>query len=176
MSEARGPQPTADPGGKPKERVSLLWFATALLRERRVILVCTAVGIVVSAVIALLLQTTFTTTFSFLPQATQDQGRAGLPSVAGQFGISRGALGGAKQSPQHSSDRLIACGVLGPIAADSVPLGADGAQRTLRKGCGAERDVADRTDLANAPDTQVACAKRAPLSALVAFRPVACGV
>jgi uncharacterized protein involved in exopolysaccharide biosynthesis len=150
MTEARGPQATGDPGGKPEEGVSLLWFAAVLLRERRVILVCAAVGIVVSVAIALLRQRTYTTNFSFLPQAAQDQSRAGLASLAGQFGLNLGSLGGAPPPPQLYADLLLTREVLGPIARDSFPVDADGAMRVplaafLKVGAGAPQVVADKT-------------------------------
>ena len=150
MTEARGPQPTSDPGGKPEEGVSLLWLAVVLLRGRRVILVCTVFGIVVSVAIALLRQTTYTTTCRFLPTAPPDQSRAGLASLAGQLGISLGSLGGAQQSPQLYADLLSTRGILGPIAADSFPVGADSATRVplakfLKVGVGTAPVVIDKT-------------------------------
>jgi len=108
------------------------------------------VGIALSLAIALLRRTTYTTTFSFLPQATQDQSRAGLASLAGQFGISLGAVSGAEQSSQLYADLLMTRGVLGPIAVDSFSVSTDSAARVplaefLRVGSGTPPVVADKT-------------------------------
>lgn len=150
MTEARGPQATRDPDGLQEDGVSLFWLAAVLLRNRRFIAIITAVGIVVSVALALLRQTTYTTTFTFLPQATQDQSRAGLASLAGQFGINLGSLSGAQQSPQLFADLLVTRGVLGPIAADSFSVSADSTPRMplatfLKVGRGAPLLVADKT-------------------------------
>lgn len=129
MTQARDPQTPRDVGDVAKQSVSMFWFAALLLRERRLILMYSAVGIVVSVAIALLRQTTYTTSFTFLPQATQDRSRAGLVSLAGQFGINLGPLGGAQAPSQLYADLLETREVLGPIAKDSFPV--DGSSGTL---------------------------------------------
>jgi uncharacterized protein involved in exopolysaccharide biosynthesis len=142
-------QLSQEPSIAKDESVSVLWILAVLVRERRLLLAFTTAGIILGLAIALLRQTTYTTTFSFLPQATQDQSRAGLVSLAGQFGISLSALGGAEQSPEIYADLLTRRGVLGPIAADSFPLGADSATRVplatfLKVGAGAPSVVAEK--------------------------------
>jgi uncharacterized protein involved in exopolysaccharide biosynthesis len=82
-------------------------------------------GISLGLAIALLRPKTYTTTFSFLPQSAPDPTRAGLAGLAGQFGISLGALVGEPQSPQLYADLLMTRAVLGPIAIDSFPVGPD---------------------------------------------------
>lgn len=108
------------------ESVSLLWLVAVLLRERRLLAAFTAAGAVVGVALALMRPTTYTTNFSFVPQ-TGGSSRAGLSSLAGQFGISLGALDGETQPPQFYADLVSTRGVLGPIARDSVPAGPDGA-------------------------------------------------
>lgn len=130
--------------------VSPLWLAALLLRERRLIVIITAAGMLASVALALLRPTTYTTTFTFLPQAAQDQSRAGLAGLAGQFGINLASLAGAQQSPQLYADLLVARGVLAPIAADSFPVGADSAvwvplATFLEVGRGAPPVVAEKT-------------------------------
>ena len=153
MTEAQVPQPIGEPGGKAEEGVSIFWLAALLLRERRTMIRGTILGLLTSVAIVLLRQTTYTTTFSFLPQAAQDQSRAGLASLAGQFGISLaslGALGGAQQSPQLYADLLLTREVLGPIASDTFPVDADSLARQplatfLKVGGGTPSVVADKT-------------------------------
>jgi uncharacterized protein involved in exopolysaccharide biosynthesis len=98
----------------------------------------------------LLRATTYTTTFSFLPQATQDQARAGLTGLAGQFGLNLAALGGSQPPPKLYADLLLTREVLDPIATDSFPVDADTARRValaefLDVGRGSPLLVADKT-------------------------------
>ena len=129
MAEERAQAPAGQPGGT-EDEVSLLWVAAVLLRNRRLIAIITTVGIVVALVIVVFRPKTFTTTFSFLPQATQDPNRAGLSSLAGQFGINVGSLGAAQESPQLYADLLMTREVLGPIATDSFPVDGESSART----------------------------------------------
>ncbi len=129
MSEVRELRHRGSQARTPDEGTSLVWLAVVLLRGRRVLLWCATVGVVVSLAICLLRRTYYTTSFSFLPTATQDQSRAGLASLAGQFGISLAALAGAQQPPQLYADLLTTRGILGPIADDSFAPGADSTQR-----------------------------------------------
>jgi uncharacterized protein involved in exopolysaccharide biosynthesis len=129
MTEERALVPAGPPAGT-EDGVSLLWVAAVLLRNRRLIATIATVGIVLALVIVVLRPKTYTTTFSFLPQTTQDPSRAGLSSLAGQFGITLGSLGGAQESPQLYADLLTTREVLGPIAADSFFVEADRGART----------------------------------------------
>jgi uncharacterized protein involved in exopolysaccharide biosynthesis len=113
--------PSEDPPAVP-----LPWILAVLLRERRLIAAFTAIGLVLAIALALLKGPTYTSTFSFLPQSGEDQGRLGLASLAGQFGISVGGLGGGSQHPQLYADLLVTRGVLATIARDSV---TDGQRR-----------------------------------------------
>lgn len=54
-----------------------------LLRERATILKFVIAGMVFGLVIALLRPASYTTTFSFIPQANEDAARGGLASLAG---------------------------------------------------------------------------------------------
>ncbi|MDZ4257991.1 MAG: GNVR domain-containing protein [Gemmatimonadales bacterium] len=125
MTDAPDEQPTDSRRDTQSDGVSLLWLAAVLLRRRRFIAIVTGVGIVLSLAIALLRPTTYTTTFTFLPQAQQDQNRAGLASLAGQFGLNLGSLGGTEQSPQLYADLLVTRGVLSPIATGSFHVDHD---------------------------------------------------
>jgi uncharacterized protein involved in exopolysaccharide biosynthesis len=107
------------------DQVSLLWILAVALRERRTILGITGLGVAITLVVALLRSPTYTTTFSFVPQTTQDAGRAGLANLAGQFGLPLGVIGGAAQSPQFYADLLSTRSILAPIAADSFAASDD---------------------------------------------------
>jgi uncharacterized protein involved in exopolysaccharide biosynthesis len=125
MTESPEREPSGAPSLDYSGEVSTPWILGILLRERRFILAFIGVGIFFGTALALLRPTTYTSTFSFLPQAPQDPSRAGLASLAGQFGISLAALGGPAQPPQFYADLLSTREVLGPIAIDSVPIGPD---------------------------------------------------
>src|SRR6266849_6088511 len=129
MTEPRIRAPSSEPSIVKDEGVSLLWLLAVVVRERRLILAFTAAGIILGLAAALLRPKTYTTTFSFLPQSEQDPSRAGLANLAGQFGISLGALGGSAEPPQLYADLLVTRAVLGPIATDSFPIGPDSARK-----------------------------------------------
>lgn len=121
------PSPTdsAPPAAASGGEVSLLWLTDTLWQARRTLLWFTVAGLVAGAALALLRGRTYTTTFSFLPQASQDGrsglgGMAGLAGLAGQFGIPLGLLGGSQTPPQLYADLLLTREVLVPIVADSV--------------------------------------------------------
>jgi uncharacterized protein involved in exopolysaccharide biosynthesis len=100
--------------------VSIAWVLLALLRHRRHILVPTVVGMLIGLAFALTRRPTFTTDFSFIPQASQDATRGALAGLAGQLGISLGGGGGPSQPPQFYADVLESRGVLGGLTGDSV--------------------------------------------------------
>jgi uncharacterized protein involved in exopolysaccharide biosynthesis len=102
-----------------QEQISLLWILAVLLRERRTILTFTGAGGIIALLFALFRTPTYTTSFSFVPQQMQDPGRAGLASLAGQFGLSLGTITGQAQSPQFYADLLRTRELLMPLAADS---------------------------------------------------------
>ena len=105
--------------------ISLLGMLAVLVSERRLIMACTAAGIIGGVALALVRPKTYTSTFSFLPQSTQDPSRTALAGLAGQLGIPAGALPGAAQSSQLYADILVTRAVLAPIAADSFAAGPD---------------------------------------------------
>ena len=111
--------------------VSLFWLLAVLLRERKTVLAFTAAGVVISLAVALLRQKTYTTAFSFVPQTAQEPSRAGLASLAGQFGISLGigSVGGLSESPQFYADLLFTRDVLSPIATDSFTVDGGAGKR-----------------------------------------------
>ena len=100
--------------------IPLPWLLVALLRGRRLLIAFVLIGMVTGVVLALLKGTSYTATFSFIPQSTDATARSGLASLAGQFGISVGGLGGTPQPPQLYADLLKTRGVLTPIVRDSV--------------------------------------------------------
>jgi uncharacterized protein involved in exopolysaccharide biosynthesis len=102
------------------EGVSLYWVLAMLLRRRRLILAMAALGGLAGLLVASLRPATYTSSFSFLPQSSQDPRSAGLASIAGQFGISLGALGATSTPPQLYADLIVTREVLGPIAQSSV--------------------------------------------------------
>jgi len=132
MTEPRIRSPSHEPNIARDDSVSLLWLLAVLVRDRRVILSCTVAGIILGLAIALLRPKSYTTTFSFIPQASPDASRAGLVGLTGlaqQFGMSLGDLGGGMQSPQLYADLLVTRAVLGPVATDSFAVGPDSATR-----------------------------------------------
>jgi uncharacterized protein involved in exopolysaccharide biosynthesis len=130
MSVERQELVYANAAGAARERFWLAWIATVLLRERRLILTLTAVGVAIGLALALLRRPTYTTSFSLLQRAaSQDANRAGLANLAGQFGIALGSLGGASEPPQLYADLLETREVLAPIARDSFTVDAAGRGR-----------------------------------------------
>ncbi|HEY4132652.1 MAG TPA: hypothetical protein VGM50_18710 [Gemmatimonadaceae bacterium] len=101
--------------------ISVPWLVAAVAHRRRMILAVAAFGFLLSLVVALLRVTYFTATFSFVPQAGQDQSRAsGLASLAGQFGINLGAVAGQGPSPQLYADLLHTREILAVVVNDTV--------------------------------------------------------
>jgi uncharacterized protein involved in exopolysaccharide biosynthesis len=115
--------------GSSNEESSLLWLLAVILRERRIVIACTAVGVAVGLMIALARKPTYTSSFSFLPQSAQDANAAGLAGLAGQFGISLGSLGGSSQPPQLYADLIVTREVLAPIALDSFSVSGNAKER-----------------------------------------------
>jgi uncharacterized protein involved in exopolysaccharide biosynthesis len=102
-----------------ESQLSLLWIVAVLVRERRTILIGAGIGVLIGLAIASLRKPTFTSSFSFVPQAGQDAGRSGLANLAGQFGILLGTGQAQAQSPQFYADLLESRELLAPIAADT---------------------------------------------------------
>ncbi len=129
-------------------QISLLWMVAVLVRERRTILFATAGGIAIGLGIALLSAATYTTSFSFVPQASESN-TSGLASLAGQFGVSLGDMSGQGRSPQFYADLLETGELLAPVAKDSFPpaLGARPVRLTeFMKALGStDAEVVDRT-------------------------------
>lgn len=122
MTDQVEPGERAIAGAGATGEVSFPWIVAVLLRDVRTILVVVAAGFILALAAALLRPTYYTSTFSFVPQSGQDQTRSGLASLAGQFGISVGALGGQSQPPQLYADLLDTREILGKIARDTVIL------------------------------------------------------
>lgn len=102
------------------EGVPLFRLAAIVLRERRLVRLVMAAGLAITLAVALLRPSTYTTSFTFLPQETSEQNGAALASLAGQFGLSLGAGAGAEQSPEFYADLLTTRRLLAPIVTDSV--------------------------------------------------------
>lgn len=113
------------------EEISLLVLLAAVLRRRKLVLAIFAAGAAITLGMALTKERTFTSSFSFAPQASPDAGRAGLASLAGQVGLSLGGGGNMAQSPQFYADLLATREVLGPIASDSFAVMPSGPRRPL---------------------------------------------
>jgi uncharacterized protein involved in exopolysaccharide biosynthesis len=107
-------------------QTSVLSIVAILLRQRRLVFICTAVTIGGALLFVILKSRTYTTSFSFVPQAAQDQSRAGLASLAGQLGVAIGGAAGGTQSPQLYADVLKTRETLEPIVRDSFELRAGG--------------------------------------------------
>ena len=113
------PRGAVVPDGYSPQETSVLSVLAVLLRERRAILSCVVLAVLVSLAMVLLKTRTYTTSFSFVPQAAQDPSRSGLASLAGQLGVSIGNAAGGPQSPQLYADLLKTRETLEPIARDS---------------------------------------------------------
>jgi uncharacterized protein involved in exopolysaccharide biosynthesis len=103
------------PSGRSGGDFTLPYLLAVLLRDRRILGAFMAVGLVVVLALALTRPTNYTSTFSFLPQAGQDQTRSGLASLAGQLGVAIGPLGGQTQPPQFYADLLKTREILGDV-------------------------------------------------------------
>ena len=114
-----------------EEEVSLFWMAAVLLKNRRLIAIFAGIGLLIAVGVALVRSKTYTTTFSFLPQTTQDPSASQLSNLAGQFGINLGSSAGGQQSSQLYADLLTTREVLAPIAADSFAVNGRGARTPL---------------------------------------------
>jgi len=108
--------PQLEDGG---DEFSPLRILAAVIRHRRLTVACTLLGMTAAVAIALFRRPTFTTTFSFLPQAAQERPPSGLAGLAGQFGLSLGA-GSTAQSSQFYADLLATREILLPVALDTV--------------------------------------------------------
>jgi uncharacterized protein involved in exopolysaccharide biosynthesis len=110
------------PGRPPADdsAVTLPWLLATLLRGRRLIIGVTLAGMAYAVTTALLKKPAYTSEFSFIPSSGNDQARSSLASLAGQFGINVGALGGQTQPPQLYEDLLRTRTVLATVARDSV--------------------------------------------------------
>jgi uncharacterized protein involved in exopolysaccharide biosynthesis len=134
MTQRREPDSRAIPhagDGPSRDGVPVSWILAVLLRARRAILIATGVGVLLGVLWAVLSSPTYTSTFSFLPQSSDDGRAGGLASLAGQFGIPLGAIGGMSQPPQLYADLLKTPEVLAPIARESFPVNASGLKRPL---------------------------------------------
>ena len=111
----------------------------------RLIATMVAVGFLSGITFALLRPATYSTSFSFLPQGSQDASKAGLASLAGQFGLSLGSIGGSSTPPQLYADLLMTREILLPIADDSFSMTGRSSDRVplsvLLDQDGAERPV-----------------------------------
>lgn len=105
------------------DAVSVPWLLAVLMRGRRTIAALAILGFASALVVALMRPTYYTSSFSFIPQNGSDQARGGLASLAGQMGISVGALTGQGPSPQLYADLLQTHEILAVVAHDTVPDG-----------------------------------------------------
>ncbi len=150
MTGPHGAGASSAPQGGPDEGVSFFWIAAVLLRERRLIGWITGLGMIAAVAVVLIRRPTYSTTFTFLPKAPDEQSVAGLASLAGQFGLSLGNIGKNEQSPQFYADLLTTRRLLGPIAEGSFAVDADSTvkvplQTYLEIADGPEPLMADKT-------------------------------
>lgn len=113
--------PTATRAG---DGVPLFWLAAVLLRERRLILRLLVLGTFVALAVALLRPARYTTTFTFLPQKTDEEAPGAIAALAGQFGIDIGA-NKSEESPEFYTELVHTRRVLLPIATAVVAPGND---------------------------------------------------
>jgi uncharacterized protein involved in exopolysaccharide biosynthesis len=107
---------SADVSAHDRDSVSFAWILAVLLHRRRFVLMLTGLGLVLAATVSSLRPRTYTSSFTFTPQSSQDQSRSGLATLAGQFGL---ALPSSAQNPQLYADLLETRGVLDPIVRDT---------------------------------------------------------
>jgi len=115
--------------GPAQAEVALPWILAVLLRGLRAILWFAGAGAAISLVVALLQPRRYTSSFSFFPQSVSGQGTDGLAALAGQVGISLGAVGGSSQPPQLFAALIETREVLGPVAVDTVATTGSGTER-----------------------------------------------
>lgn len=114
-----------DQHARSERDLSPLWVLATLLRARAVIVRAVVAGAVLAIGGSFFIPAKYTTTFSFTPAASNDQGGGGLAQLAGQFGFALGGLAGQGQSPQFYADLLGTREILGPIVTDSFAAGPD---------------------------------------------------
>jgi len=112
--------PEAVVGSEP----TLAWVAAILLRERRRLLWATVIGAGLGLLVALLRPASYTTSFSFTPQSPDGAPAGGLANLAGQFGVSLGALSGDARPPEFYADLVLTREVLVPVARARYQVGA----------------------------------------------------
>jgi uncharacterized protein involved in exopolysaccharide biosynthesis len=103
--------------------VSLPWILAVILRDRRLIGWFVGIAFVIAVGVGLLKRATYSSTFSFLSRPADDQDRSGLANLAGQFGISLGALRGSAPPPQLYADLVLTRSMLLPIVSETLSLG-----------------------------------------------------
>lgn len=106
------------------EQISMWWILRVWVQARGRVLKIFAGMLSALLAVALLLPRTYTITSSFVPQTQQDPSRAGLASLAGQFGLALGSVAGQAQSPQLYADLLRTGEVLQAVALERVQLDA----------------------------------------------------
>jgi uncharacterized protein involved in exopolysaccharide biosynthesis len=105
------------------DEVSILQLGTSLLRHRWQIFRWMFAGAILAFAISLGSKLSYTSSASFIPEATHDAARSGLASLAGQFGISVSGGDAQANSPDFYSDLLKSRVILSSIVTDtfSVP-------------------------------------------------------
>jgi uncharacterized protein involved in exopolysaccharide biosynthesis len=101
------------------QEISLYLLATILLRRRRHIAGCMAIGAVVAALSVIGKPQLYRASASFLPQATDGARDGGLANLAGQFGVSLPSSGGS-QSPDFYARLLRSRVILEPLVRDTL--------------------------------------------------------
>ncbi len=103
--------------------VSILEILTQLIQRWKLIAICTVIGGGVAAVSVVSRPPLFRAYASFASQPT-DQGRAGLASLAGQFGIAMPGTGQAA-SPEYYAKLITSRALLLAVARDSFQVPGD---------------------------------------------------
>jgi uncharacterized protein involved in exopolysaccharide biosynthesis len=101
------------------DEISLFELGTSLLRHRWRIVSWMVVGASVLIATTLFGKPSYTASATFVPQTSDEGGRSGLASLAGQFGIRVGGGGDQANSPDFYADLLKSRVILAPIAADT---------------------------------------------------------
>lgn len=109
--------------------LTVLGLAAVALRRRRLIFVVWGTVVLAAIAVASFRRPEYSVRFSFVPQSAPDPSRAGLASLAGQFGVSLGAAAAGGQPSQFYADLLTAREVLVPIV--TPPIAVEGVETTV---------------------------------------------
>jgi uncharacterized protein involved in exopolysaccharide biosynthesis len=114
-----------------EDEISLLDVASVVLRQRRLIVVSTVVGMLLALVMALTTPLEFTASASFLPHGGDQGGLSGAAGLAAQFGFSIPRSGNAERSPEFYQDLLQSREILDAVVRSGVEVPSPAGASTI---------------------------------------------